>query len=124
MWNIGALWKRASRSTMSATVRPESSSARRGAGLGPDGVGALGRPPEPAGDVMRPSTVSTTSRMVTSVGGAPERVAALHAALALQDPRPAQAGEELLEEVQRDPARLGHLQDRHGRRRARAGRAP
>jgi hypothetical protein len=45
-------------------------------------------------------------------GQAPERVATLDAALALEDARTAQAGEDLLEEVERDRARLGDLEDR------------
>jgi hypothetical protein len=44
--------------------------------------------------------------------GPPEGVAALHAALALQDARTAQAREELLQEVERDRAGLGDLEDR------------
>ena len=42
-----------------------------------------------------------------------ERVAALGAAVADQDAGPAQGREELFEELDRDPAALGHLADRH-----------
>src|ERR671910_1404181 len=44
-----------------------------------------------------------------------ERVAALCATVADQDPRPAQRREELLEELDRDVAALGDLPDRHRR---------
>src|SRR4051794_15604046 len=53
-------------------------------------------------------------------GIAGERVAALDAALGLEDAGPAQDGEELLEELDRDVAPAGQLADRH---RAAAGEA-
>src|SRR3954451_417634 len=47
-----------------------------------------------------------------------ERVAAAHAALALQDPGAAQRGEQPFEELHRDVAAPGDLPDRHRRRTA------
>ena len=47
------------------------------------------------------------------LGRAGERVAALHAALALQDPRAPQRREQALEELDRDVAAAGDLADRH-----------
>jgi hypothetical protein len=68
MWNMGALWRRASRSTMSATVRPERRS-RRFARASAQTDSTPSEAPCAPGGVSRPSTVSTTSRMVTSAGG-------------------------------------------------------
>ena len=47
------------------------------------------------------------------VGRAGERVAALHSAMTDQEPGATQGREELLEELDRDPAPLGDLPDRH-----------
>ena len=51
---------------------------------------------------------------VDLIGRLGQRVPALGAAVADQDPRAAERREELLEELDRDAAPLGHLADRHG----------
>jgi hypothetical protein len=85
-------------------------------GLGPDGLDALGGALRAGG---REPPVDRLDDLEDGDLGRrpPEGVAALDAALALQDPGPPEAGEELLEEVQRDVPGLGDLEDRDGCRR-------
>jgi hypothetical protein len=91
--------------------------AEVGASLGPDRLGALGGVAAGGG---REAPVDRLDDVEDRDLGRrpPERVAALDAPLALQDPRPPEAGEELLEEVERDAPCLGDLEDRDRRRRS------
>ena len=107
MWYIGARRRRAG-----LRPRPLEAIVACGEHAAEAACAASAKTPvaaEPSG----PSSSSTTSSTVISSAGPREAVAALDAALGAQDAGPAQRGEQLLEELDRDVAAAGELGDRH-----------
>ncbi len=107
MWYMPAPASSASRRAMSAIVVLRKTSRSASTPSLPDPAGLLALLPHPAVERLHDLEHGDLLR------GPGERVAALDAAMALQQPVATQGREELLEELDRHPPALGDLGDRH-----------